>query len=64
MKLKELLDYIWNELEIPVTKLELQNGVNNLCDNIRYEINKLEQEDEQKKQINHKRHPHTYSIYL
>lgn len=60
MKLKELFDYIWNELEIPVTKLEIQNGVNNLCDNIRYEINKLEQEEEQKKQINNKRYPHIY----
>jgi len=63
MKLRELFDYIWNELEIPVTKLEIQNGVNNLCDNIRYEINKLEQEEEQKKQINYKRYPNSYSIY-
>jgi len=63
MKLRELFDYIWNELEIPVTKLELQNGVNNLCDNIRYEINKLEQENEQKKQINHKRYSNSYPIY-
>lgn len=63
MKLRELFDYIWNELEIPVTKLELQNGVNNLCDNIRYEINKLEQENEQKKQINHKRYPNSYPIF-
>ena len=60
MKLRELFDYIWNELEIPVTKLEIQNGVNNLCDNIRYEINKLEQEDKQKKQINYKRYPSPY----
>lgn len=63
MKLRELFNYIWNELEIPVTKLEIQNGVNNLCDNIRYEINKLEQEEEQKKQINHKRYPNAYPIY-
>lgn len=63
MKLKELFDYIWNELEIPVTKLEIQNGVNNLCDNIRYEINKIEQEEERKKQINHKRYPNSYPIY-
>ena len=63
MKLRELFDYIWNELEIPVTKLEIQNGVNNLCDNIRYEINKLKQEEEQKKQINHKRYPNPYPIY-
>lgn len=58
MKLRELFDFIWNELDIPVTKLELQNGVNNLCDNIRYEINKLEKEEEQEKQINHKSYPH------
>lgn len=35
MKLKELVSYIWNELEIPVTKLEIQNGVNELFDEIR-----------------------------
>lgn len=63
MKLRELLDYIWNELEIPVTKLELQNGVNNLCDNIRYEFDKLEQEEKQKKQINHKRYSNPYISY-
>ena len=63
MKLRELFDFIWNELDIPVTKLELQNGVNNLCDNIRYEINKLKKEEEQKKQINHKSYPHQYISY-
>ena len=35
MKLKELISYIWNELDIPVTKLEIQNGVNELFDEIR-----------------------------
>lgn len=60
MKLKELFNYIWNELEIPVTKLEIQNGVNELFDEIRNGEISIEYEQKEHQKISHRR----YSPYV
>ena len=60
MKLKELFNYIWNELEIPVTKLEIQNGVNELFDEIRNGEISIGYEQKEPQKISHRR----YSPYV
>lgn len=60
MKLKELINFIWNELEIPITKLELQNGVNDLFDEIRNGEFAIKCEQKEYQKINHRRYPSPY----
>ena len=57
MKLKELISFIWNDLDIPVTKLEIQNGVNELCDEIRNGEFNIEYIENEPKQVGH----HSYT---
>lgn len=61
MKLKELINFIWNELEIPITKLELQNNVNELFDEIRNGKNEIEYEQKEPQKISNRRY---YSPYV
>ena len=60
MKLKELFNYIWNELEIPITKLEIQNGVNELFDEIRNGEISIGYEQKEPQKISNRR----YSPYV
>jgi hypothetical protein len=60
MKLKELISFIWNELEIPVTKLELQNNVNELFDEIRNGEIVIGYEQKEPQKISHRRYSNPY----
>lgn len=60
MKLKELVNFIWNELDIPITKLELQNNVNELFDEIRNGEIVIGYEQKEPQKISHRRYPSPY----
>ncbi len=60
MKLKELVNFIWNELEIPITKLEIQNNVNELFDEIRNGEITIRCDQKEHQKISHRRYSSPY----
>ena len=59
MTLINLLKYLWDGVDIPVTKEEIQQGVNELFEEIRKgEINLQIEQDEPKRRI-----PHLYNNF-
>lgn len=64
MKLKELINFIWNELDIPITKLELQNNVNELFDEIRNGEIAIRCEQKEPQKISHRRYTSYPSPYV
>jgi len=42
MKIKELIEYLWNGVDIPITREEIQHGVNEMIKEIREEGLKIE----------------------